>query len=99
MNLDFLIFAHNNSFDTKILKLDGAHGAKLDFNLESNWILYFGFKYIYIYIYIYLIGCIDSWVFASNNSIDTEILKLDRTQDAKLDSNLEFNLIFSMLWL
>ena len=50
MNLDFLIFAHNNSFDTKILKLDGAHGAKLDFNLESNWILYFGFKYIYIYI-------------------------------------------------
>ena len=83
MNLDFLIFAHNNSFDTKILKLDGAHGAKLDFNLESNWILYFGFKYIYIY----LIGCIDSWVFASNNSIVTKIKKLDGTQGIKLNSN------------
>ena len=83
MNLDFLIFAHNNSFDTKILKLDGAHGAKLDFNLESNWILYFGFKYIYIY----LIGCIDSLVFASNNSIVTKIKKLDGTQGIKLNSN------------
>ena len=85
--MEYLIFAPNNSFDIEILKLDGTHDVKLNSNLESNWILYFGFKYIYIYIYIYLIGCIDSWVFASNNSIVTKIKKLDGTQGIKLNSN------------
>ena len=57
---------------TKILKLDRAHGA----------------TYIYIYIYIYnLIGCIDSSVFASNNSIITKIKILVGTWGTKLNSN------------
>ena len=37
-------------------------------------------------------------IFAPNNSFDTEILKLDGTHGVKLNSNLESNLIFSMLW-
>jgi len=42
---------------------------------------------------------LDFLIFTTNNSLDTKILKLDKTQDAKLDSNLEFNYIFSQLWL
>ena len=35
-DLDTLVFAPNNSFATKIKKLDGTHGAKLNFNKNKN---------------------------------------------------------------
>ena len=42
---------------------------------------------------------LDSLIFAPNDSLKIKNKKLNETHAAELDTNLEFNWIFSQLWL